>query len=240
MSFTINGEGEFGGTQSVQIPSGNTATRPASADAGEIRFNTDTGKMEYWSSTSDTPQWRSINENPLNVVDVDYLVVGAGGGGSGSNANAPSGNYYVGLDGTDSVFHTQTAGGGGGAGRPNAPGTAGNGRAANGSGGGGTYNGSPGTGNGTGGDGGTGYQPSPYAGGGGGGAGGNGALFRLLRTPSKDWTDYGAAQMYGALYAEGVREAEQEARAANTPIARSVKYGGYHTSPTRRRYTQYR
>lgn len=68
----------------------------------------------------------------------------------------------------------------------------------------------------------------------------NGALFRLLRTPSKDWTDYGAAQMYGALYAEGVREAEQEARAANTPIARSVKYGGYHTSPTRRRYTQYR
>ena len=50
----------------------------------------------------------------------------------------------------------------------------------------------------------------------------NGALFRLLRTPAKGWTDYNAAQMYGALYAEGVEEAENEARAANTPIARSV------------------
>lgn len=68
----------------------------------------------------------------------------------------------------------------------------------------------------------------------------NGALFRLLRTPAQDWTDYAAAQMYAALYSEGVREAEDKARSSNTPIARSVKYGGYHTSPTRRRYTQYR
>ena len=65
----------------------------------------------------------------------------------------------------------------------------------------------------------------------------NGALFRLLRTPAKVWTDYQAAQMYAALYAEGVKEAENKARSSNTPIARSVKYGGYHTSPTRRRYT---
>jgi hypothetical protein len=68
----------------------------------------------------------------------------------------------------------------------------------------------------------------------------NGALFRLLRTPSKDWTDYAAAQMYGMLYNEGVREAENKARSGNTPIARNVKYGGYHSSPFRRRYTQYR
>ena len=65
----------------------------------------------------------------------------------------------------------------------------------------------------------------------------NGALFRLLRTPAKVWTDYQAAQMYAALYAEGVKEAEDKARASNTPIARSVKYGGYHTSQTRRRYS---
>ena len=65
----------------------------------------------------------------------------------------------------------------------------------------------------------------------------SGALFRLLRTPAKVWTDYQAAQMYAALYAEGVKEAENKARSSNTPIARSVKYGGYHTSPTRRRYT---
>lgn len=65
----------------------------------------------------------------------------------------------------------------------------------------------------------------------------NGALFRLLRTPAKVWTDYSAAQIYASLYAEGVKEAEDKARASNTPIARSVKYGGYHTSPTRRRYS---
>ena len=65
----------------------------------------------------------------------------------------------------------------------------------------------------------------------------NGALFRLLRTPAKVWTDYSAAQIYASLYAEGVKEAEASARASNTPIARSVKYGGYHTSPTRRRYS---
>ncbi len=68
----------------------------------------------------------------------------------------------------------------------------------------------------------------------------NGALFRLLRTPAKDWTDFQAAQMYAALYGQGIEDAKLEARAANAPIARSVKYGGYHTSPTRRRYTQYR
>ena len=170
-----DGEALVGTTNgAVELPSGNTLQRPTGA-AGQIRFNTDTGKMEYWSSTSDTPQWLSVTQNPINVVSVEYLVVGAGGGGSGSNANAPSGNYYAGKDGSDSVFHTLTAGGGGGGARPNTNNTAGNGRASNGSGGGGAYNASPGTGVGTGGAGGTGYQPSPYSGAGGGGAGGNGA-----------------------------------------------------------------
>ena len=170
-----DGEALVGTTNgAVELPSGTTLQRPTGA-VGQIRFNTDTGKMEYWSSTSDTPQWLPVNENPINVVNVEYLIVGAGGGGSGSNSNAPGGNYYAGVDGNDSVFHTLTAGGGGGAARPAASNTAGDGRAANGSGGGGAHNTTAGTGVGTGGAGGEGYQPSPYGGGGGGGAGGDGA-----------------------------------------------------------------
>lgn len=54
----------------------------------------------------------------------------------------------------------------------------------------------------------------------------NGALFRLLRLPSKDWTDYTGAQIYGALYQEGIIEAERRARHADEGVARKVKYGG--------------
>ena len=164
------------GTDAIAIPAGTTAQRPGSLDAndtGLVRFNTTTGKIEYWSSTSDTPQWRLITESPINVVSVDYLVVGGGGGGSGYNATYAS--YYKGDNGSDSVFHTLTAGGGGGGGRPATAGSTGDGRATNGSGGGMTYNNSVGVGNGTGGDGGTGHNGQPYAGGGGGGANGNGA-----------------------------------------------------------------
>ena len=54
----------------------------------------------------------------------------------------------------------------------------------------------------------------------------NGALFRLLRLPSKDWTDLGGAKVYGALFQDGIREAEIRGRNADTPIARKTKYGG--------------
>ena len=54
----------------------------------------------------------------------------------------------------------------------------------------------------------------------------NGALFRLLRLPSKDWTDLGGAKVYGALFQDGIREAEVRGRNADTPIARKTKYGG--------------
>ncbi len=61
----------------------------------------------------------------------------------------------------------------------------------------------------------------------------NGALFRLLRTPSKDWTDFSAASVYSALFLEGITEAERRARSADTGVARKVNYGGIHT---RRRF----
>ena len=54
----------------------------------------------------------------------------------------------------------------------------------------------------------------------------NGALFRLLRIPNKEWTDLTGAQVYGSLFNQGVTDAERKARGANTGVARTVRYGG--------------
>ena len=65
----------------------------------------------------------------------------------------------------------------------------------------------------------------------------NGALFRLLRTPGQTWTDLTGAQIYGALFAEGVNSAERKARHADDGVARKVNYGGITRAwKTRRRY----
>jgi len=65
----------------------------------------------------------------------------------------------------------------------------------------------------------------------------NGALFRLLRIPNKDWTDLQGAQIYGSLFQEGVVDAERRARSADTGVRRSVRYGGFSRAfKTRRRY----
>lgn len=54
----------------------------------------------------------------------------------------------------------------------------------------------------------------------------NGALFRLLRIPNKDWSDLSGAQVYGAAFIEGVRDAERRAKHADEGVARKVNYGG--------------
>lgn len=54
----------------------------------------------------------------------------------------------------------------------------------------------------------------------------NGALYRLLRMPGREWTDYSGAQIYGSLFAEGLVRAEREARHADQGVARKVRYGG--------------
>jgi len=54
----------------------------------------------------------------------------------------------------------------------------------------------------------------------------NGALFRLLRLPSKDWTDYAGAQVYGTLFNEGLAYAERKARQGDVRVSRKVTYGG--------------
>lgn len=63
----------------------------------------------------------------------------------------------------------------------------------------------------------------------------NGALYRLLRLPSKEWTDFAGAQVYGALFNEGIIAADKRARQADVGIARKVSYGGIHSPYSRRR-----
>lgn len=67
----------------------------------------------------------------------------------------------------------------------------------------------------------------------------NGTLFRLLRTPSKEWTDFNGAQVYASLFSQGIADADRKARHADEGIARTVSYGGvgkYGAWKTRRRY----
>ena len=63
----------------------------------------------------------------------------------------------------------------------------------------------------------------------------NGALFRLLRIPNKDWSDIQGASVYGQLFNQGVEAAERRARNADTGVRRSVRYGGSGAWQTRRR-----
>lgn len=63
----------------------------------------------------------------------------------------------------------------------------------------------------------------------------NGAIHRLLRTPNKDWTDMGAAAVFGSLFLEGIKQATEKARSADSGIARKVNYGGIHASRRLRR-----
>ena len=54
----------------------------------------------------------------------------------------------------------------------------------------------------------------------------NGALTRLLRMPSREWTDDAGAGVFAALFAEQIVEAEKRGRQSETRVARKVKYGG--------------
>lgn len=60
----------------------------------------------------------------------------------------------------------------------------------------------------------------------------NGAIFRLLRIPNKDWSDLSSASVYSSLFNQGVEAAR--IRATNSEgVARKVSYGGI---ATRNRY----
>ena len=181
MAITISGNGDMTGDYTfagdvdvngkLEAPAGDTASRPATGQAGEIRFNTDTGKMEYWSTTSDTPQWLSVGTNPINIVSIEYLAIAGGGGGASQISNY--GGYAAGTNGENTRFGSVIAIGGGGGAKYGVD-SAGDGGSGGGAASGTTYSTSPGAGTtGQGYAGGNGYG-SYFTGGGGGGAGGVG------------------------------------------------------------------
>lgn len=61
----------------------------------------------------------------------------------------------------------------------------------------------------------------------------NGTLFRLLRMPSKDWTDYAGAQVYATLFNQLLTEAKERGKGLNARVVRKVRYGGSGTNNTR-------
>jgi hypothetical protein len=67
-------------TGALVAPVGTTAQRPASPDAGSIRFNSTTGFFEYWSSTSSTPQWRQITQDPIINITATGGTTSTSGG----------------------------------------------------------------------------------------------------------------------------------------------------------------
>ena len=65
-----------------------------------------------------------------------------------------------------------------------------------------------------------------------------GALYRLLRIPSKDWSDPVASSDYFALFQAEIADAELRGRAGNLGVRRLVKYKGGGLTP-RKRYKRY-
>lgn len=64
-----------------------------------------------------------------------------------------------------------------------------------------------------------------------------GALYRLLRMPSREWSDVGAAQEYLYQFNLEITQAELRARGGDLGVKRTVKYKGIGLP--RRRYGKY-
>lgn len=64
-----------------------------------------------------------------------------------------------------------------------------------------------------------------------------GALYRLLRMPSREWSDVGAAQEYLYQFNLEINQAELRARGGDLGVKRTVKYKGIGLP--RRRYGKY-
>jgi hypothetical protein len=65
-----------------------------------------------------------------------------------------------------------------------------------------------------------------------------GALYRLLRIPSKDWSDPAAASDYFNLFKAEIDDAELRGRGGDLGVRRLVKYKGVGLTP-RKRYKKY-
>ena len=193
-------------TNFFAVPIGNTAQRPASSANGAIRYNTTLNRLESYMPSAG---WLNILSDSYQV---EYLVVAGGGGGGGTYSGGgggagglltatgftvtPNEAYTVtigaggatssastqGNDGTNSVFSSLTAIGGGGGGTSSGSGIGRSGGSGGGAERGGVPGGTPfpaaGAGTpGQGNPGGLGYDAvsNCTSGGGGGGAGGPGS-----------------------------------------------------------------
>ncbi len=80
---TIDNTGVTVNANSLVLPTGNTATRPANPITGEIRYNTTTSSFEVYTGTI----WDGLTTRTTSVagtfIPADYLIVAGGGGGGG-------------------------------------------------------------------------------------------------------------------------------------------------------------
>ena len=78
-------------TGGMVLPSGTTAQRPASPQAGQIRYNTTLSVVEYYASGS----WQVVGAGGAPTT-VEYLVVaGGGGGGLDDGGGGGAGGYLT-------------------------------------------------------------------------------------------------------------------------------------------------
>ena len=70
----ISGISTFSSTAFLETPKGTTAERPSHADAGMIRFNTDSGHLEYYNGV----EWTSVVVNNNKLDGGNRGVFGAG------------------------------------------------------------------------------------------------------------------------------------------------------------------
>jgi len=126
-------------TDAITMPSGTTAQRPSSPVAGMVRRNTSHNEMEFYDGTD----WFAFQYQTAGAYAVNYIVVGGGGGGGSSGSGGGGGaggllasnlslvpgttytvtvgaggvagvyNTVVPTQGSNSVFSTLTAVGGG-------------------------------------------------------------------------------------------------------------------------------
>ena len=120
------------GTNGGFFPSWTTATRPASPAAGQVGYNTTTASLEVYNGSN----WQTVESSGTSTsYNVQYLVVaGGGGGGQGAPGGGGGGGMIegsqavtvgtgytatvgaggaIGVNGSNSVFGSVTATGGG-------------------------------------------------------------------------------------------------------------------------------
>jgi hypothetical protein len=99
-------------TDYFSLPVGTTAQRPGSPASGMVRMNSTTGEPEWYDSARSA--WTRFSES--DAYFVDYLVVAGGGNGGSGNGGAGGGGGGV-LNGklllTESTAYTVTIGAGG-------------------------------------------------------------------------------------------------------------------------------